>query len=211
MIKAIKSSIFFYFPLLSIGIFSLIIIALFDKGEIVLWVNEKNTPLLDLFFQNTTLIGEAFIIILTLLVATFYGKSYSLAAALLFIIDGLTILLCKDFLFPAEPRPRSYITDPSLLHFVNGVDVHYIKSFPSGHTLTAFAGFAFISLLSQNKVVQLSCFFVASCVGLSRIYLAQHFLTDVFTGSILGSLFALKAYMFASNMPDKWQKPFFKI
>lgn len=59
-------------------------------------------------------------------------------------------------------------------------------SFPSGHTMTSFA-FAFgLEPFFPGSVVPLSI--LAANVGLSRIMLGMHFLTDVLAGAALGIL-----------------------
>jgi membrane-associated phospholipid phosphatase len=69
---------------------------------------------------------------------------------------------------------------------IEGVKIHHWQSFPSGHTMTAFA-FASASLFILKKA-QLSLTFLlgAMLVGYSRMYLFQHFPRDVFAGSIFG-------------------------
>lgn len=57
-------------------------------------------------------------------------------------------------------------------------------SFPSGHTMNAFAIGAVLS--SMHPALFPAMLFVAMSVGASRLVLRLHFLTDVLVGAVLG-------------------------
>lgn len=65
-------------------------------------------------------------------------------------------------------------------------------SFPSGHTITAFAVAISVSAFYPNLFTPL--LFCAISIAISRILLGMHFLSDVVVGAILGSGFALTSY-----------------
>jgi undecaprenyl-diphosphatase len=58
-------------------------------------------------------------------------------------------------------------------------------SFPSGHTMTAFAIATCLSLFYPTLAIAM-CFFAFS-IATSRILLGMHFLSDVLVGAIIGS------------------------
>jgi len=59
-------------------------------------------------------------------------------------------------------------------------------SFPSGHTCAAF-GLAFIfSYFYPLLIVQVTVYTVAILIGLSRIYVKEHYPSDVIGGALLG-------------------------
>jgi membrane-associated phospholipid phosphatase len=61
------------------------------------------------------------------------------------------------------------------------------NSFPSGHTLSAFALYGFLAFSSKNKTVSTVLLLaLAVLVAISRVYLLQHFLQDILMGSVLG-------------------------
>lgn len=64
-------------------------------------------------------------------------------------------------------------------------------SFPSGHTLTAFAAAAVVS--SFHPRLRWPLFGLAAIVGLSRIYLGVHFWLDVLAGAAAGVMVGLAA------------------
>jgi undecaprenyl-diphosphatase len=61
-------------------------------------------------------------------------------------------------------------------------------SFPSGHTITAFAVAVSLSLAYPELAVGL--FFCALSVAISRILLGMHFLSDVLAGAAIGTVLA---------------------
>ena len=69
-------------------------------------------------------------------------------------------------------------------------------SFPSGHSITAFA--MAVSLGLFYPALMIGLLFVAVSIGISRIVLGMHFLSDVIVGSGLGSLLGYFAYLIFS-------------
>jgi undecaprenyl-diphosphatase len=57
-------------------------------------------------------------------------------------------------------------------------------SFPSGHTMTAFSVALVVSYFYPGLEAPL--FFLAVSIGLSRVVLGMHFLSDVLAGAVLG-------------------------
>jgi undecaprenyl-diphosphatase len=62
-------------------------------------------------------------------------------------------------------------------------------SFPSGHTITAFA--AVTPLCLAYPEFQLALGFCAASVAASRVVLGMHFLSDVIAGATAGTLLGL--------------------
>jgi undecaprenyl-diphosphatase len=58
-------------------------------------------------------------------------------------------------------------------------------SFPSGHTMTAFSIALVVSYF--YPALEWPLYFLALSIGLSRIILGMHFLSDVLAGAVLGS------------------------
>jgi undecaprenyl-diphosphatase len=67
-------------------------------------------------------------------------------------------------------------------------------SFPSGHTITAFAVLGSVgSALPSLAPILL---FAAVCIAASRIVLGMHFLTDVLAGMMLGTWLGVNSFQF---------------
>ena len=183
-----KSVIFLLFPFL-LGILFLII--RFGKGPSHVLVNKWNAPAADVFFKYMTHLGDGAIfavVIVVLAFIRFRWALYELGAALLTLIF---VFVTKQLLFNGMPRPSKYFEDQEILHLVEGVKMHTWNSFPSGHTITAFAIFMILVLIVKNNYLKFLFVMIAVLAGYSRVYLSQHFLGDVFSGAIIGSFIAI--------------------
>jgi len=70
-------------------------------------------------------------------------------------------------------------------------------SFPSGHTMTAFAIALVVSYFYPT--LEWPLYFLAVSIALSRVVLGMHFLSDVLAGAVLGSALGLASIVtFAS-------------
>lgn len=115
--------------------------------------------------------------------------------------EALTLLLSIPLIGSLGTVIRTFIDrmrpDPSLMLFVlhPNIDPHY--SFPSGHTVNFVAVLGFLMYVAYQKLspsprrsallVVYGAFFVL--IPLSRIYVADHWTSDVFGGLVLGSVF----------------------
>ena len=69
-------------------------------------------------------------------------------------------------------------------------------SFPSGHTITAFA--VSVPLILCYPALLMGLLFCAASVALSRVVLGMHFLSDVLAGAAIGTILGLAAYFLLS-------------
>ena len=76
------------------------------------------------------------------------------------------------------------------------------KSFPSGHTTAAFAAMTAV-YLTGNRKYSWTAFIFAFLMGISRIYLAVHFPSDVLGGVIVGLFAGIVGTLIASKLPSK--------
>lgn len=156
-----------------------------------LYVNSFHTPLFDFFFKYYTHVGGGtFVILGSIALAVLFWKKYRYGIVLLALFNLILVAASTQFLkqiiFSEAFRPSKFI-GREFLHLVPGVEMHTNNSFPSGHTAAGFAFFALVAFLfGRKKWIQLLCVIGAVLVGISRIYLSQHFLEDAVLGGVIG-------------------------
>jgi len=157
------------------------------------WVHSFANPLLDTVFTLFTSLGNALgIVILTLVtVGIFVWRKYYFYGWLLLLVvgGGVVINQAMKFLF-RRSRPQmwtSVIERPDSF------------SFPSGHATVAFCYFGLLLWLGlkffKRNTLRLGwtllMLLLIFMIGLSRIYLGVHYLTDVIGGYLSGGFWLL--------------------
>jgi len=186
-----KSGFYIYYLFLVIGIF---VLFLCDKGDFLLWLNARHNSTFDFFFKYWTHLGDG--LVFAFLGVLFIMTSYYNTMVLIFAVISQTIIVqgLKRFVFDDVVRPKLFFEDFDAIYQVPGVEIHASNSFPSGHTATAFTMAVLLSLMIKNKYWTALLMLIAILVGLSRVYLLQHFFIDIYFGSLLGFLNGLIVY-----------------
>jgi len=195
-----QNSIFFisYFCLLVIAIFVWIV---YSKPDGFILLNPYHSSFLNVFFIGVTLIGDGiFSVVLSIILFFFNKKFLSLMIFSSFAISGIVTQIFK--LFISEARPGLFLAKTNYPYFIEHVTLHNFHSFPSGHSTSAFALVAILSFAIKNKNYSILFLIIGALVGYSRIYLGQHFITDVAIGSIIGVLFSIICWI--------WFEKYFK-
>ncbi len=163
-------------------------------GQFLIWLAGHRTPFADYFFYYVTKLGEEHGYVLIGVIFLFRHWRRSVMIAGLGIAVTLVTYILKS-IFQFE-RPSLFLArlgwDGPLAVF----DYPLLSghaSFPSGHTMAAWALFTFVVALYRKSSVAILCLFLAISVSISRIYLMAHFLRDVALGAAVG--FAL-GYLF---------------
>ena len=175
----------FLIPYLLILIACLVIKLVYTKAEIYFAVNSHYNPVADFLAPLATDLGNGWtcIAIAAILALFNYRKAFILATA--YGVTSISAQILK-FIFDA-PRPMLYFKDQlNQIHFIKGVEMLRVHSFPSGHTVTAFAMGVIFTYWSKNKVLGPLFLLIAVMVGYSRMYLSEHFFEDVTAGSAIG-------------------------
>ena len=142
------------------------------------YINDTNT----LIAKTFTFLGST-LFITTLCVLSLFLKKYRISViSNTLLAVGISQLL-KRIIRRARPLDIALIEETGF-------------SFPSGHSMVAFAFYGFIIYLifksSLNKKIKILLITLFSLlilnIGLSRIYLGVHFTTDVLGGYVLGLL-----------------------
>lgn len=111
------------------------------------------------------------------------GATKVAAAEAMTALTGSHVLARVMKKFAARRRPYQVLPEVRIVP-----PLWIDHSFPSGHTTAAFslaAGFAF-----NFPPLALILISLAGLIGISRLYLGQHYPTDVFVGAILGTVSA---------------------
>jgi len=165
-----------------------ILLASHEKGAALLWINKNHSEIMDQFFKYWTHLGDGFVFAVLLIFFLFVSFYKSIVLVLAVISQTIIIQVLKRFVFSDVVRPKLYFDNFIDLHPVDGVNIHAFNSFPSGHTATAFTAAVILSLYFKNKYATGLLIITAILVGLSRVYLLQHFFIDIYFGSIIGFL-----------------------
>ncbi len=193
MFSLLKKNSVFFIPYLIFLVAGGIIMGLWSKTEIHLYVNRHTNTTADLFFSNWTNLGLGITIVPVVLILAFIRLRYviiSLAGFLLsFIInDSLKVLF-------HTPRPVAVFGQlHQSLYLVPHVEMYSQNSFPSGHTATGFCMFCLLALYIKNNLLKFLCLVAAILIAYSRMYLSEHFLEDVYAASIIGVCCAVFSY-----------------
>ena len=165
------------------------------KGQEILFLNDLHNPFFDFVFKYTTRLAELplFIFILVVVIRFSFGMGFVLLTncSLTFLI----IQLLKKVVFESHVRPALFFSGSVELNFVQGIQTAYYHSFPSGHTAGAFALFTMMAFFVKDKRWGALFIFLSLMVGLSRMYLLQHFLVDVMAGSAIGVAVSIIFYL----------------
>lgn len=206
-----RNKLFFtlYLALLLAGLY---LVMVQEKGDAVIWMNAHHTHALDGFFGFWTTMGEEWPFILAAVGLLFYQVRQMIFIPLLgLLVTMLSFILKISF---AHPRPARYFSDQGIYEQLNKVEFIPIAqgftSFPSGHTMAAFALFTYLALLVRPAWLKIVFLISAVLVGVSRMYLLQHFLQDVCLGSICGVAIAFLVYLLQNAMSwpgPRWVQP----
>jgi membrane-associated phospholipid phosphatase len=186
-----------YFILLGCGLAAALLMLLVTGGKVnsFLAINRYHAALADPFLTFFTWVGDGLFSILVAVVFFFFPRFRSLSIYILisFLLSGLLVQVLKHLF--TEARPREIISATDYHHFLDDSSKGF-DSFPSGHTTSIFSLATLLCLYFPDRLRTFLFFLVAVLVGYSRIYLGNHFLTDVMAGACLGTVTALLIYTF---------------
>lgn len=212
LFKAIKSS-WIYFSL--VGIFFIIsgfFLISYSKLDGHKLINQYHNDFWDYLFPYITHIGDGLTAILIIVVLFIWKEKYGYLALIAFLFTaGITHGL-KFFVFPDMERPILELWD----YFVHG-DGHMVlhidnmkseNSFPSGHTTSAMSIFCLLALIfnEQKKWTGLIWAGLAILASFSRAYLSQHFIMDIFVGTLIGTLGTLLIFIWLEPGLSRFEK-----
>jgi membrane-associated phospholipid phosphatase len=162
-------------------------IVILNKGDVVLYAQNMHSPDLDRFFVFITSLGEGWIFVPVIILVSAFQYKNALNGVAVAVLHALLCVVMKQLLFDGMPRPNAYFEGQVQLQEIAGITLYNHHAFPSGHTATAFALAFFLIMIIQKKWA-LIFIPIAVLIGFSRIYIGQHFYSDVVAGAMVGSL-----------------------
>lgn len=194
----------------------------YPKLELHLLLNSFHTGIQDTFFKYYSTLAEWPLYVLAFL--PLFWKKYGIT--ILFAVSelsaGAILQILKHLISTERPICAFENFQDMALPLVQGVDMYHSNSFPSGHASTFFVFCTCCALIladyhrrtEQNKsrtkfliiFAMILLLTLASLGAYSRIYLSQHFLSDVCMGSIIGFVTPCLIFYFAGNKILKLNK-----
>jgi undecaprenyl-diphosphatase len=165
-------------------------------------IDQKFDKVLSLF----TVIGSSEITILILMVILliiYFKHKYFFTGLALFVSIFVIELMGKFLIF--HPGPPAIFNRYALpIKFPSSFIVHTVSSYPSGHMARgAFVGIIILLLLLKSKfktnkriIYVILILLLISGMFISRIYLGEHWFSDVLGGLLLGSTIAFLSFCF---------------
>lgn len=152
------------------------------------FIQSLSSPALDLFMQAVSLLGNPatwFLIAAFLFWSGKEKESFYLANIVLFA--ALFTAAIKDLIQRPRPSAEQFKVQGELFQESIESSYSYSSGFPSGHATLISAVTVFYHKTIEKKL-KILLFAAAFLVIISRIYLGQHFLSDVIAGAFLGAL-----------------------
>lgn len=193
-----------YLSLMAIWlVLGIVLQIVFSQEDIFLFANQKcNATFYDFLFYYWSGFGRgetALVLFIFFIFLLNYKSKQFLFAVIATAILASTATRTLKYYFSC---PRPLVELAGKVRIPPHADYLYQLSFPSGHTLGAFALSSFIAFILPQKYRYWSilAFIMAIGVGFSRMYLGAHFFKDIYIGSIIGFCIAILGYYFGYNV-----------
>lgn len=198
MKRLLKENRYFLLPYLGFAMMLAAILLNYSKRDIHLCINGYHNVFADYFFYVMTYVGDGVTgIVIGLFIFYWKGWRAGTAAGLSMVLAAAVTQTLKHTIFSGEPRPKVYFESiHEQLRFVPWVENYLFNSFPSGHSTQAFAMCFSLAILLNRNWAKAGMLLLAVLIGFSRMYLSQHFMRDVFFGSLIGTTVTLLVFYF---------------
>jgi membrane-associated phospholipid phosphatase len=194
----------FIIPFIVYMAFICVPLGIMGNDALFLYLNNYNSKFADFIFLNITNMGDAIVAVILIIVLLLVSFRESLTFLTITLLLAIVVTVLKDYIFPELDRPVAYFGPSKVLRLVAGYHPPMLSTFPSGHTATAFSVGLYLAILSKNRFIKLSLFFIASIVSYSRIYLSAHFPADLAVGASLAVLITILCYYLSRRVKNSW-------
>ena len=143
----------------------------------LLYLFEKiRNPVFDFFFSTITYLGDELALMLIAIVLFWCVNKRS---GYYMLVSGFFGIIVNQVMKLACKVPRPWVKDPNFTIVEAAREAATGYSFPSGHTQNAVTVFGSLFLIGKKKWFKITCFALATLVGVSRMYLGVHTFWDV--------------------------------
>ena len=162
-------------------------VAVFDRYHQMSLFNGWHSFTFDYLFRGFSFAGELLIPILVLIFFIYKKRAWIKPFLISYALSTVVVQGLKHFVFSSALRPLAYFKSlDASWYMVPGVEIHELNSFPSGHTAAGWFCFLWIALIINKSWAGVLMALFACGVGISRVYLFQHFPIDVAAGAFIG-------------------------
>jgi undecaprenyl-diphosphatase len=172
---------------------------------VLAWLEQYRSPTLDLVARSVSFLGSEGLAALAVVLVVVFGVRgrWGAAAGVVLAAGGAQLLndVLKHLFQRVRPAP------------VVGMLPMQAFSYPSGHAMVSAAFYTFLGYVAWRVLhgwARAACVVVLAtlilAIGLSRLYLGVHYLTDVLAGYLAGFLWA-EAVILAGRMVSRRALP----
>lgn len=175
----------------------------YPKPELHMLLNSHHSSIQDTFFKYYSLLAEWPLYALALLPLLWKKIKITIFFAMCELTGGAILQILKHIISTDRPVSVFENYQDLVLPLVQGVTMYHSNSFPSGHASTFFMFCTCCTIflayhysrMDQSRNIGTRILFdmslllllvLATMGAYSRVYLSQHFLSDVCVGSIIG-------------------------
>jgi len=164
--------------------------------NLILWLQHRFSPELDLMFTIITCLGnEGFYLLLLPLIYWCVDRGHGARLAILLVFSTYMNSVSKALAH--QPRPFQY--DPAVKKIVGAGG----GGFPSGHTQGAVVVWGYLMHGFRRPWLWVVGTVMMVFIPLSRLYLGVHFPTDLLGGYVIGAVLLL-LYLWLEPPIEKW-------
>lgn len=178
-------------------------ILIYGKLDSFVLINSNHNKFWDFVFTWFTHFGDGFIWVPLAVYCIFRRRKFLLTLVTGSVISTFITQFLKRVIFTEELRPISLLSNNFPIHTIDGIFINNIHSFPSGHTATAFTMALLLAYMLDKKWWSVFLPLIAFGVGYSRVYQAQHFVTDILGGMIIGIISAYLSILIHKYFRDR--------
>lgn len=169
-----------------VAIILLLLVIITDSNLFLfLEINSLSKALPDLIWANITLLGDALVVAIIMLLFIREKPELVWSGIIAAIIATLIVHTLKPS-FDIQ-RPAAVI-DNSIMNLIG--PVHHYRSFPSGHAATVFTLVGILFYYIKIKWINISVLILAIFVSISRVAVGVHWPADILAGAAIGYLAA---------------------